>query len=120
MLKIGMIKYIKTIHEDFPEKIKSSAATPAAEHLFDVTENNKDKLLPEEQEQAFNRPTAQLLFMCARARPDIRTTVSFLCTRCKEPDEDDLGKLKLVLKYLYGKMHMKLCLLVDNLQTLTW
>ena len=96
------------------------AATPAAEHLFDVREDNKDKLLPEEQAQAFHHPTAQLLFMCARARPDIRTAVSFLCTRCKEPDEDDWGKLKQLLKYLYGKMNMKLCLSVDNLHTFTW
>ena len=35
-LKIGMIKYIKKIHEDFPEEIKSAPATPAAEHLFTV------------------------------------------------------------------------------------
>ena len=46
-----MIKYIKKIHEDFPEKIKSSAATPAAKHLFDVREDNKDKILPEDQAQ---------------------------------------------------------------------
>ena len=85
-----------------------------------MREYNKDKLLPEEQSQAFHRTTAQLLFMCARARTDIRTAVSFLCTRCKEPDEDDWGKLKLVLKYLYSTMHIKLCLSVDNLQTLTW
>ena len=36
VLNIGMIRYIKKIHEDFPEEIKSSAAKPAAEHLFDV------------------------------------------------------------------------------------
>ena len=39
---------------------------------------------------------------------------------CKEPDEDDWGKLKRVLTYLYGTMHMKLCLSVDNLQTFKW
>ena len=44
-LKIGMIKYINKIHEDFPEDIKSAAATPAAEHLFDVREDNQDRLL---------------------------------------------------------------------------
>ena len=93
---------------------------PAAEHLFDVREDKKYKLLPEEQAQEFHRTTDQLFFMCARARPDIRTAVSFLCTRYKEPDEDDWGKLKQVLKYLYSTMHMKLSLLVDNLQTLTW
>ena len=85
-----------------------------------MRDDNKDKLLPEEQAQSFHHITAKLLFMCARARPDIRTAVSFLCTRCKEPDEDDWGKLKRVPKYLYGTMHMKLCLSVDNLQTLTW
>ena len=36
VLKIGMIKYIKKVLEEFPEDIKSVAATPAAEHLFDV------------------------------------------------------------------------------------
>ena len=115
-----MIKYIKKIHEDFPEEIKSSAAMPAAEHLFEMREDNKDKLLTKEQAQAFHRTTAQLLFMWARARPYIWTAVSFLCTRCKEPDEDDWGKLKRVLKYLYGAIHMNFFLLVDNLQTLTW
>ena len=119
VLNVGMIKYIKKIHKYFPEEIKSSADTPAAEHLSDVREDKKYKLLPEEQAQAFHRTTAQLLFMCPRVRPDIRTSVSFLCTRCKEPDEDDWGKLKRILKYLYGTMHMKLCILVDNLQTLT-
>ena len=120
VLKIGMIKYIKKIHEEFPEEIKTAAATPAAEHLFDVREDNKDILLPEEQALAFHRTTAQLLFLSARARPDVRTAVSFLCTRTKQPDEDDWGKLKRVLKYLYGTLHMKLCLTAENLDTLTW
>eukprot|EP00957_Ditylum_brightwellii_P007802 590505-Ditylum_brightwellii.AAC.1 len=35
VLKIGRIKYIKMIHEEFPEEIKSVAATPTAEHLFE-------------------------------------------------------------------------------------
>ena len=45
-LKFCMINYINKIHEDLPEVIKSAAATPAAEHLFDVRENNQDSLLP--------------------------------------------------------------------------
>ena len=120
ILKIGMIKYLKKILEEFPEEIKSAAATPAAEHIFDVREYNLDKLLPEELTLAFHCTTAQLLFLSARARPDIRTAVSFLCSRTKAPDEDDWGKLKLVLTYLYGTRHMKLCLTADNLHTLTW
>ena len=85
-----------------------------------MREDNKEKLLSEEQAQTFHRTTAQILFMCARARLDIRTAVSFLCSKCEEPYEDEWGKLKQLLKYVYGTMYMKLCLLVDNLQTLTW
>ena len=39
-LKIGMIEYIKKVQEDFPEDIKSAAATPADEQLFYVREDN--------------------------------------------------------------------------------
>ena len=48
VLKIGMIKYIKKVLKEFPEEIKSVSATHAAEHLFEVRKENKDKLLPEE------------------------------------------------------------------------
>ena len=53
VLKIGMIIYVKKIIEEFPEEIKSAATTPAAEHIFTVRKDNKDKLLPEEQALAF-------------------------------------------------------------------
>ena len=65
-LKIGMIKYIKKIHEDFPEDIKSAAAIRAANHLFNICKDNKDTLLPVEQAQTFHHTTTQLLFLCAR------------------------------------------------------
>ena len=65
-LKIGMIKYIKKILEDFLEEIKYAVAMPAAEHLFDVSEDNQDRFLPEEQARAFHQSTSQLLFLCAR------------------------------------------------------
>ena len=88
-LKIGMIKYIKKIRDDFPEETKLAAAMPAAEHLFNVCDDTKDKLLPEEQALAFYHTTAQLIFLSARARPNTRTGVSFLCSRTRAPDEDD-------------------------------
>ena len=93
MLKIGMIKYMKKIHEDFPEEIKSAAAISAAEHIFNARKDNQDKILPEEKAQAFHHTPAQLLFLCTRPQPGIRKAVSFLCTRCKTPDEDNWGKL---------------------------
>ncbi len=39
----------------------------------------------------------------------------FLTTRVVEPDKDDWGKLKQVLKYLIGMKFLKLILSADNL-----
>ncbi len=63
---------------------------------------------------------AQLLFMSTRARRDIQTAIAFLATRVKNPDEDDWGNLKRVLKYLYGTRYLKLKLSVDSLTMLKW
>ena len=61
-VKISMVKYLKKIFAAFPEGITTSAETPAAKHLFKVTERNIAKVLPEEQTRAFHHAVAQLLF----------------------------------------------------------
>jgi hypothetical protein len=43
--------------------------------------------------------TPSLLFACKRARPDIHTTIAFLCTRVQEHDWD---KLLRQMEYLNG------------------
>jgi hypothetical protein len=58
--------------------------------------------------------------MLTRARQDIQTAVAFLTTRVKNPDEDDWGKLKRVLKYLNGMRYLKLKLSMDSLTMLKW
>eukprot|EP00804_Cyclotella_cryptica_P010072 CCRYP_018045-RB/>CCRYP_018045-RB protein AED:0.27 eAED:-0.33 QI:0/-1/0/1/-1/1/1/0/595 len=116
--KVSMEGYTKEIIDSFPEVIRGTSATPAADHLFKTRENGKK--LPEEQAAAFHRTTAQLLFLGGRARRDIQTAVAFLTTRVKVPDEDDWGKLKRVLKYLNGTMDMGLHLSVENLGIVRW
>jgi len=46
--------------------------------------------------------------------------VAFLTTRVKNPDKEDWGKLKRVLKYLNGTKFLKLKLSVDSLAMLKW
>ncbi len=46
--------------------------------------------------------------------------MAFLTTRVKNPDEDDWGKLKRVLKYLNGTRYLKLRLTVKSLGMLKW
>ena len=67
-VKVSMIKYRKKIFEAFPEKITSAAATPAADHLFEVRDDEERKPPPEEQARAFHHSVAQLLFLSGRQR----------------------------------------------------
>ena len=119
-LDISMIKYLKNVIDEFPEIIKGRAATPAHDKLFVVRDKNKARPLKEDPALVFHHTVAQLLFMATWARRDIQTAVAFLTTRVKNPDEDDWGKLKRVLKYLNGTKHLKLKLSVDNLGMLKW
>ena len=68
------------------------------------------KLLPEEQAMAFHHTAAQLLFLSARARRDIQPATASLTTCVREPNKDDWGKVKRVLGYLKGTVHMLLIL----------
>jgi hypothetical protein len=62
----------------------------------------------------------QLLYLSQRARPDIRTAVSFLCGRLQQPDEDDYKKLARVMKYLDGTVDMPLILAADASGKIRW
>jgi hypothetical protein len=117
---VNMIEYIKTIIGNFPEEIITTRASPAMDHLFTVRDKTKAMLLPEEQARAFHHATAQVLFLSARARRDIQPCTAFLTTRLKSPEEDNWGKLKRLLGYLKGTLHMPLVLLADSLTLSHW
>ena len=87
-VKIDMRKYIETILEELPSGFDVEAVTPAASYLFDV--NEACRKLNQSDSDKCHHAVAQLLFLCKQARPDIQTTVAFLTTRVKGPDEDDL------------------------------
>ncbi len=99
--KFNMTPYITKIIDAFPEKITGVSSTPAADHHFAVRPSTEAHFLMEEQARAYHHTTAQLLFLSCVCR-DIQTTVAFLNTRVKQPDEDDWGRLKRVIKYLNG------------------
>jgi hypothetical protein len=119
-LDVSMMNYLKSVIAEFPEMIAGKAAMPAADHLFTVRDKKEARALEEERALVFHHTVAQLLFMSMRARRNIQTAVAFLTTRVKNPDKDDWGKLKRVLKYLNGTKYMKLKLSVDNLGILKW
>jgi hypothetical protein len=117
-VKITMEQFIENILCEVPASMSGTAATPAANHLFEINDTAR-KLTPEQAEQ-FHHVTAQLLYLCKRARPDIQTAVSFLCTRVTQPDEDDWKKLGRCIRYLRGTKELGLTLEADGEGMIRW
>ena len=115
--KISMKSYIQEGIEKFEtiEKLSEKPTnTPAKRDLFEVNESAEK--LEERRKIAFHSITALLLYVSKRARPDIQTTVAFLCTRPSVADEDDWRKLKRLLQYLRTTIDLDLILGADSLQ----
>ena len=118
-VKVDMLDYMKAMVADFSIKFKpkDTAATPATPDLF--AEGTGAKLDKEHREE-FHTFVAKGLFACKRARLDIHTAVTTLCTRVKNPNQSDWDKLIQLLKYINGTLDDKLILSVDNLRVLKW
>lgn len=118
-VKISMIGHIKEALNDFPEACNLLARTPAADHLFQV--NEQEVLLPETKRQCFHKIVAKLLFITNRARPDILVAISFLTSRVTKANNDDWKKLHRVLCYLQHTIDLQLTLSVDDMSIMkTW
>jgi hypothetical protein len=113
-VKIDMTDYVKLMNDDFEQYDPSgkTAITPAAEHLFQVRDDAPK--IPESKAKIFHNFAARGLFATKRSRPDIHTTISFLTTRVREPDEDDWKKLERMMRYLRGTPELALTLSGDE------
>ena len=115
---IDMGEYIDEMMKPLGTEFGGHAATPAANHLFKTRDDAG--VLDEATAALFHQVTAQLLFLCKRGRPDTHTAVSFLCTRVKQPDNDDFKKLIRVIKYLRQTKSLKLTLEAEQLKQNEW
>jgi hypothetical protein len=119
-VKVTMVDYLKRVITEFPEEITGTASSPAAERLFTIRPDGESVPLEEKRAIAFHHCVAQLRFASARARKDIQPAVAFLATRVREPDEDDWLKLKRLLRYIRGTIHMLLILRAESLNVIKW
>jgi hypothetical protein len=71
---------------------------PAKKNLF--ASDLESPLLADGEKQLFHTVVVKLLYLSHRARPDIITTIGFLCTRVQAPTEEDRMKLRRLLGYL--------------------
>lgn len=87
-VQVSMEDYINSMLEALSADMSGKLATPAGNHLFQV--NTQGTKLDEEAAIIlFHHNTAKLLFLCKRACPNMQPPVAFLCTRVKEPDQDN-------------------------------
>ena len=110
----NLVKKFKCLNELGVAKPK----TPAGEHLFKVREDVAK--LDQEKAEEFHSVVAAALFVCKRARDDMQPTVSFLCTRVKEPDQDDWKKPLRMLQYLRATKNYVKTLSMDDTGVVKW
>ncbi len=82
-------------------EVDGTATTPAASTLFEVDESKTPVACGGYQGQEwFHSFVAKILYLAKRVKPECLTTVAFLATRVNKADEDDIGKLKRLVRYL--------------------
>ena len=89
---------------------------PAKSKLFTV--HDTSPRLGYQQAAFFHCMTARLVYAAERAQPDIQVAVAYLCTRVREPTEDDYMKLTKVIKYLPATVYLPLVIGWDDSSTL--
>ena len=97
-IKIDTKEYIQECIDAFDGCTNREVNSPHSARLFKV--NGDSPQLSNARADAFHSITAKLLWIMKRARPDIETPISFLCTRVQSPNEDDNKKLQRVLQFL--------------------
>ena len=118
-LKINMVSYVEAMLAEFHkiQKIGTESKCPWTEGLFTVDATSPK--LEENKAESFHTYVAKALFLSKRARPDILPAVSFLCTRVREPTDQDWRKLWRMMKFLKGTSGEVLTLKVAGMQ-LNW
>ena len=120
-VKVDMTDYVKSMVEDFEdiEQLDArSAMQPWNENLFKVSADSP--LLVKDRAESFHTMVAKGLFVTKRARQDIQPAIAFLCTRVKQPTQEDWGKLRRMIKFLKQTQQDCLTLKADGTNIVKW
>ena len=123
VVKVKMTDAINEMLQDFPHKSqfltgRKKPSTPATEWLFKVNPNGKK--LDKNMRETFHTCVAKCSFTTKRMRADIQVAVAFLCTRVREPDQDDWNKLIRMLSCLKCNAHLHTTLMADAANVAEW
>jgi hypothetical protein len=105
-ITLDMSFYVRKLSVEYPYEF-IDRVNPSIANIFTITES---EVLNEDARKQFHTTVAKLLYICKRARPDIMTVVSFLCTQVQYATRDDKKKFEHVLGYLRVTQDDKLML----------
>ena len=116
----SMFEYLEDIVVEAPLDLKNRPKhkTPASRKLSSV--NNYSPLICQEKVDMFHTKVMRLLFTSKRTQPDIQVAVAFLCTRVKNPNDEDYEKLDQLIRYVRETIYVPLILGADDYRTLVW
>jgi len=114
-----MVDYVESMINSFPSKYLNKSVTSLwNENLFKVQESSPS--LSKDMAEKFHTTTAQGLFLCKRATPDICPAIAYLTTRVRNPNQDDWMKLVRMVQFLKQTKNDRLALRADGKRTLKW
>lgn len=90
--------YVYMIIGKASSEFEETTSTPASNHHFTVDESSPR--FDETRSTKFHHIVADFLFLFKRARPYLKLSVLILTTRVRDPVEDDLRKIRLIMRYL--------------------
>ena len=114
-----MIDYLEDVLSECTKyDMTGTAVWPAYKDSFEI-DKNAPKLSSMDGD-FFHRFVTKLLFAAKCAWPDIQLAVSFLCTRVKYADVDDMRKLKRCVKYIQETIYIPLILGWNKSGDMVW
>ena len=118
VLKVDMTAYVKSMVEDFPEKLDGKGKFPWTENLFKVDPDSKQ--LKPDKAKIFHTFVMKGMFLCKRGRQDIQPGIAFLSTRTQNPTESDWAKLIKIMVFLKATQDEVTSMSADDTQTIQW
>jgi hypothetical protein len=103
--------------EEFQEELKKTTC-PWNENLF--KSEKKSNKLQKEKDELFHKFVTRGVFASKRERPNFVSAISFLCTRVKEPTQQDRLKLKSLIEFLNNTKDDTLTIKANNYGRITW
>ena len=110
--------HVSDLIESFGTKVKGNSPTPGGNDLF---LKGPGRLLCGSEKEMFHTCVAKALFISKRSQPDIALVVAVLSARVREPNADDLRKLRRLVDYLEGTKDLYLVLNAeDEMRVFKW